>query len=263
MPNSTDSFKTFYSLNKTNDINPIVFIHGVGLNQEMWKPQINFFKNYTTLTYDFLGHGKTLLEKEKLTFKELSEQLNSLISFLDLGKIHLIGFSMGALIARNFSLAYGDKLKSLTIFGSTYQRTSEQRKKVMYRLKQTKLSNSLSNEALKRWFSNEFLVKNPKIYKEIFGMLENNNHKNFIKAYELFANYRDNDDLGKIKTKTLIMTGENDVGSTPEMSMNLSKKIKGSKYVEIKGGKHLCSIECPDDVNMTLKQFIDENNAQT
>ena len=89
MPNSTDSFKTFYSLNKTNDINPIVFIHCVGLNQEMWKPQINFFKNYTTLTYDFLGHGKTLLEKEKLTFKELSEQLNSLISFLDLGKIHL------------------------------------------------------------------------------------------------------------------------------------------------------------------------------
>ena len=88
-----------------------------------------------------------------------------------------------------------------------------------------------------------------------------NNHKNFLKAYELFANYRDNDDLGKIKTKTLIITGENDVGSTPEMSMNLSKKIKGSKYVEIKDGKHLCSIECPDDVNMTLKQFIDENNA--
>ena len=102
-----------------------------------------------------------------MTYK-LSEQLNSLISFLDLGKIHLIGFSLGALIARNFSLAYADKLKSLTIFGSTYQRTSEQRKKVMYRLKQTRLSNSLSNEALKRWFSNEFLVKNPKIYKEIF-----------------------------------------------------------------------------------------------
>ena len=120
MSNKFDSFGTSYSLKKINEKNPIVFIHGVGLNQEMWKPQINFFKNYTTLTYDFLGHGKTLLGKEKLTFKELSEQLNSLISFLDLGKIHLIGFSMGALIARNFASKYSDRLESLILLFEYY-----------------------------------------------------------------------------------------------------------------------------------------------
>ena len=66
--------------------------------------------------------------------------------------------------------------------------------------------------------------------------------------------------LKKINVNSLIATGENDIGSTPEMSKNLSKMIQGSKFVEIKRGKHLCGIECADDVNITLKKFIDTNN---
>ena len=69
--------------------------------------------------------------------------------------------------------------------------------------------------------------------------------------------------LKKINVNTLITTGENDVGSTPEMSKNLSKTIKGSKFVEIKRGKHLCGIECAKDVNITFKKFIDIHNDQT
>ena len=66
--------------------------------------------------------------------------------------------------------------------------------------------------------------------------------------------------IKKINVNTLITTGENDVGSTPEMSRNLSKVFKNSKFFEIKKGKHLCSIECTNDVNITFKEFIDINN---
>ena len=67
--------------------------------------------------------------------------------------------------------------------------------------------------------------------------------------------------LKKIDVNTLVATGENDVGSTPAMSRNLSKMIQKSKFIEIKKGKHLCSIECADDVNITFKEFIDQNNG--
>ena len=69
--------------------------------------------------------------------------------------------------------------------------------------------------------------------------------------------------LKKIDVNTLVATGENDVGSTPEMSKNLSKTIQGSKFIEIKKGKHLCSIECADDLNITFKKFIDQQNDKT
>ena len=117
---------------------------------------------------------------------------------------------------------------------------------------------------LRRWLSNDFLKNNPEIYKNIYAVLENNNPKDFLKCYEIFVNYIDDDNmLKKINVKSLIATGENDVGSTPEMSKNLSKMIRGSEFVEIKGGKHLCGIECSNDVNILLKKFIDKNNDET
>ena len=73
------------------------------MTKEIWEPQINFFKDYNTLTYDLLGHGKTPLKKSKVSFEDFSEQLIKLIKELNFNKIHLIGFSLGALIARHFA----------------------------------------------------------------------------------------------------------------------------------------------------------------
>ena len=62
-------------------------------------------------------------------------------------------------------------------------------------------------------------------------------HKNFLKAYELFANhYDDIAAIKKIDRKTLVMTGSDDLGSTPEMSKELVKDLVNSSYIEIKNG---------------------------
>jgi len=263
MPYTSNSFGTFYSLNKVNKDNPIVFVHGVGLNNEIWKPQINFFKKYNTLTYDLLGHGKTPLKKSKVTFNDFSRQLLNLIIELKFKKVHLVGFSLGALIARHFASKHNDRLCSLIIHGSIYKRTEEQKRVVINRFHVAKHNRSGSKKtAIARWMTEDFISKNPKIYDEIHSILESNNNKNFLKCYELFTHYIDNDDeIKKINVNTLITTGEHDVRSTPEMARNLNKVIKNSKFVEIKKGKHLCSIECADDVNITFKEFINENNV--
>ena len=65
--------------------------------------------------------------------------------------------------------------------------------------------------------------------------------------------------LEKIDTNTLVTTGQHDVGSTTEMAKNLSKKIKNSKYIEIKDGKHLCNMECAKNFNKILELFVDQN----
>ena len=70
---------TFYVFNKKEQSIPIVFIHGVGLTHEIWKPQLDFFKDYSNLSYDILGHGKSSLNKQNISFDDFSEQLINLI----------------------------------------------------------------------------------------------------------------------------------------------------------------------------------------
>ena len=254
MINATDSKATFYKLNQKEGI-PIVFIHGVGLDHNIWDPQINEFDN-TVLIYDILGHGRTPLNKEKISFDDFSDQIIDLIDELKFDKIHLVGFSIGSLIARNFATRFSDRLKSLTLLCSIFNRSDDEQKIVNERFEQTKKDQKLTKDALKRWFNKDFIEKNPLISDKIITILKNNNMDNFIKVYSLFVNHKDNEKFENINVKTLVMTGEGDVGSTPEMTDNLSKKIKNSEVKIIPVGKHLCSIECSYDVNKAIKEHI-------
>ena len=254
MINAKDANNTFYLLNKKKNT-PIVFIHGVGLNHTIWKPQIDAFNN-TVIAYDILGHGKTPLNKDNISFDDFSNQLINLVDELEIKKIHLVGFSIGSLIARNFASKFNERLESLTLLCSIFQRNQEQQQIVKDRFELAKKSKSLSKQALKRWFTDDYLEKNPNIYEKISLILEENNMENFLKVYQLFVNHEDNEKFENINTKTLVMTGEGDIGSTPEMSKNLSNIINNSEVKIISKGKHLCSIECADDVNMAIKKHI-------
>ena len=85
-----DPNQNYYSFNDKNTV-PVVFIHGVGLDQRMWEPQIEAFKEYSIITYDLLGHGKTIYNKEKVTLDDFSKQLTSILSFLKILILILVG----------------------------------------------------------------------------------------------------------------------------------------------------------------------------
>ena len=250
---------TFYVFNKKEQSIPIVFIHGVGLTYEIWQPQLDFFKDYSNLSYDILGHGKSSLTKQNISLDDFSEQLVDLIDELKIEKIHLVGFSIGSLIARNFATKYSKRLQSLILLGSIYKRSEQQQKIVNERFNQAKKELKLSRQALKRWFTDKYLENNPNTYEKISSILSENNMANFLKVYELFVRHKNDEDFEKIQTKTLVMTGEHDIGSTIEMSQQLSNIIKGSELKIIKDGKHLCGIECADEVNLAIKNFVNKN----
>jgi len=122
MPHNFDPNQNYHSFidNKTE---PLVFVHGVGLDQKMWDSQINSFSDHSIITYDLLGHGKTPYNKEEVTLNDFSDQLEYLLKFLKIDKINLVGFSLGSLIALDFASKFQYKLKTLTLLGTTYKRT--------------------------------------------------------------------------------------------------------------------------------------------
>ena len=258
MPQGSDSNQNYYSF-IDNNTTPLVFVHGVGLDHQMWEPQTSSLKEYSIITYDLLGHGKTPFNKEEITLDDFSKQLLSVLDFLKVDKCNLVGFSLGSLIALDFASKFQGRLKSLTVIGTTYKRTDNERALVVDRFNQAKLNKPISKQALRRWFTDKYLNDHPEINDQFMKILakDSKNHSNFLKAYKLFAYHHDNISMIKnIKTKTLIMTGSDDLGSTVEMSKSLSNDLINSSFTVINNGKHLCSIECADDININLKNFI-------
>jgi pimeloyl-ACP methyl ester carboxylesterase len=261
MSKTLDTFNTYYKFNKCNENSPIIFIHGIGLNHEIWNQQINYFKKYNTIVYDLIGHGKTPLNKKQITMKDFSKQLLNLVDVLNINKFHLVGFSLGSLIAQDFASLHGDRLNSLTLFGTAYKRTEDEKRQILNRYEVMKFKKDITKKrAVYRWFTEEFINKNPLIYKKIYSMLEKTNHETWLKVYKLFVHHKDNDmDIKKIKANTLVVTGSDDIGSKPKLSEEISKLIQGSRFKIIKNGRHLCNIECEKEFNLTIRKFVDNN----
>ena len=78
-----------------------------------------------------------------------------------------------------------------------------------------------------------------------------------MKTYKVFIESdKKKLDLSKFEMPTLIMTGENEVGSTPKMSRELNKDIINSTLYIIKGAKHGVTVEKADIVNDQLTRFL-------
>ena len=252
-----DSYGNFYQLSNLEESPTTIFIHGVGLDNTMWYPQKEHFHKKSVLFYDLINHGQSNGGFKELSFEVYSKQLLNLINELKLEKINLVGFSIGALIAQHFTENFYKRINKLVLIASVFQRSKKQIEIVKKRYNEALNGSSISDDSIKRWFSQNYLKNNPQVYDFFYDLLEKKNNKDFLTAYKIFVNsdlYPIN--YNNFKMPTLIMTGENEVGSTSLMSEGISKEIQNSFLYIIKNAKHGATIEQSNDVNKQINNFL-------
>ncbi len=245
----------------TGQGHPVVLIHGVGLNKEMWGGQIvGLAPQFQVIAYDMLGHGASPRPEPGTGLVGYAEQLRELLEHLKLERATVIGFSMGGLVARAFALHHPQQLEGLVILNSVFNRSAEQRAGVIERTRQAAEHGPDANAeaALSRWFSREYQAANPAQIAAIRQTLASNDPQGYLTTYELFATqdmYR-TEDLPSIKVPTLVATGELDPGSTPEMARQLAERIPGAQVVVLDEQRHMMPVESPRLVNQMLLDFL-------
>ncbi|KAF1056132.1 MAG: 3-oxoadipate enol-lactonase 2 [Pseudomonas delhiensis] len=245
---------------------PVVLIHGVGLNKEMWGGQIvGLVPHFQVIAYDMLGHGASPRPQAGTTLEGYADQLLELLDHLGLARATIIGFSMGGLVARAFALNHPTRTAGLVILNSVFNRTAEQRAGVIARTAQAAQHGPDANAeaALTRWFSHEYQAANPAQIAAIRQTLASNDPQGYLTTYELFATqdmYRA-DDLGSIQVPTLVATGELDPGSTPEMARQLAARIPGAESAVLDEQRHMMPVESPRLVNQMLLGFLQRARA--
>lgn len=248
----------------TGQGHPVVLIHGVGLNKEMWGGQIvGLAPHYQVIAYDMLGHGASPRPASETGLLGYAEQLRDLLDHLRIDQATVIGFSMGGLVARAFALHFPDRIAGLVALNSVFNRSPEQRASVIARTSQAAEHGPDANaaEALSRWFSREYQAANPAQMAAIRQKLASNDPQGYLTTYKLFATqdmYRA-EDLAQIKVPTLVATGELDPGSTPEMARQLAQRIPGAEAVILAEQRHMMPVESPRLVNQVLLEFLEKS----
>jgi pimeloyl-ACP methyl ester carboxylesterase len=244
----------------------LVLLHGVGLNQSIWAEQVKAFApTRQVITYDLLGHGRSGPVPENATLEDWAHQLENLVEELKLERFSLVGFSFGGMIAQAYAAKSADRIEKLVLMSTVYDRSEAQQASVLSRLEVVKREgpHATIRTALSRWFSPQFAESHTDVMNRYVVMLRENDASSFLSAYTCFATV-DRDLVGvlaKFNRPTLIMTGELDTGSTPDMARKLAGMIPGAEYSIIAGGRHMMPVEMPDEVNSVLRHFLNGGNS--
>ena len=172
------------------DGEPIVFIHGVGMNKDVWTLQAStFVSSHRVIVYDMLGHGGSALPPENATLADYCYQLAALLDALGVGAANVVGHSMGALVATSFALRYPERVLRLIAMNAVYARTAEQRAMVEARaatLFQTGLAKTLDG-TITRWFGAHPDAALAEKAASVRRWLESVDPIGYARTYRLFA----------------------------------------------------------------------------
>ncbi len=96
----------------------VLFLHAAFVNHKMFQPQIIYFENkYNILAVDIIGHGKSTDTKKGDCLEKMSAWIYDIMNAEKIKKLHIVGISLGAVLAQDFANRYPEAVNSLACFG--------------------------------------------------------------------------------------------------------------------------------------------------
>jgi 3-oxoadipate enol-lactonase len=239
---------------------PLIFVHAFPLSSQMWKAQIEFFKNhFRVITYDVRGLGKSKTTNNQFTMEKYADDFLSIAGHLKLEKILACGVSMGGYILLRSYVKNPDLFGGLILADTRSERDDD--------AGLINRSNVITNiiEGKRNEFVSIFLTKliNKKSYnnsglRNFLEKIIKDNTDEGICGAQLAMETRTNaiDYLNTFDIPTLILVGEDDILTPLSCAETMNKLIPNSELKIIRESGHLSNLENPDTFNVYVFDFI-------
>jgi len=261
---------TFYSSNGTayqisgpETAPVVVLIHGLGLNRQVWDAYEDALgARFRVLSYDLFGHGESPAPPRFPDLGLFADQLIELMDEMGINRAVLAGFSLGGMINRRLAIDHPERVSALIILNSPHERQAEAQALVERHAMESSAGGPAAtlDAAIERWFSVDFRDRKPDFIAMVRGWVLANDA-------EIYAQCRRTLAFGVVELirpdppldlPALVITGENDSGSTPAMSVAIADEISQARVVIMPQMKHMGLVEHPQLFIDQMFGFIDK-----
>jgi pimeloyl-ACP methyl ester carboxylesterase len=261
--------KGFYY--RTNDFKPgrpiLVFVHGVIGSTSSWADYEKIFENkYNVLTYDLRGHGasKKFSHFPDYKIRNFADDLKDLVSSLHISKFVLVGHSMGTLIVLEYIKRYKEDVIASILISPIFNPEKKTASQALRQLLELSPILNLFPFNLKPGRHIDY-AKFPNTTEWDIRRLSIDAWNTGVRIYLYCLRHvmATNQEycLEKIEIPTLFIHGEKDTVAKMENSVVLSKIVRNSEFVIIKGTDHFVILNNAPQVSEIIDSFLKKNQA--
>jgi 3-oxoadipate enol-lactonase len=246
------------------DGEPVLMIHGLGGTTNTFTPLLPAFSRNRRVRFDLPGSGRSSRVEGPLTVQTFVHAALKAMAAAKVEKAHVVGHSMGTIVATHLAAAESNAVRSLALFGpllappdqaraNIRSRAGRARQEGMQGIADALVSASLSSETKTKRHAAVAFVRESLMAQEPDG---------YARSCEALAEMQPAD-TSKIACPTLLVTGDEDVVSPPQSVRMMGQKIAGSRVEVLRGCGHWTPVEKPDECIELLKRFyVDANRIR-
>jgi pimeloyl-ACP methyl ester carboxylesterase len=238
---------------------PLLFLHGLGSSSRDWEFQKSYFSSrYQVISVDIRGHGRSEKPPGPYTIDLFARDVVELHKTLGLGPVHVVGLSMGGMIAFQLAVDQPSVVHTLTIVNSgpalivntLRLRLSFKKRECIVRLfGMRKMGKVLANALLPDAHQQE-------LHRTFIDRWAENNRKAYLSSLRALIGWSVADRIHNIHCPTLIVTADQDY--TPvAYKQAYADKIPSAAVAVIRHSRHMSPIDQPEAFNRTLDDFLD------
>jgi 3-oxoadipate enol-lactonase len=237
------------------DATPIVFLHGVGSDKSVWRPQLDHFgQERRAIAFDYPGYGDSDFSERATTRSEFAEAIWAALTSLKVGAAHICGLSLGGIIAMEMFGLAGDRCRSLILADTFATHPNGQG------IYERSMAAATDAEGLARFAHARApaLVADQSrhLLPEIIATMSRLDPRAYRIGAAAVWLAEERVRASEIEVSTLVLCGKEDGITPPALSEELAALIAGSRLALIEGAGHLSNLEQPEAFNNVVEEFI-------
>jgi 3-oxoadipate enol-lactonase len=237
----------------------LVLANSLGSDLRIWDGLVpHLTEDFRIIRYDNRGHGLSDAPAPPYRLDDFVLDLLGLLDALQINEASVCGLSVGGVIAQGLALSYPDRVSALVLCDTGMRIGSFDSWEERIRLVRESGLTQLISFSMERWFSAAFREHRSVEMRGYANMLLRTPVDGYLgTCYAL----RDADltrETPKINKPALVLCGDQDLGTPPDLGRELARAIPGGRFSLIKDAAHLTCIEQPQAIARQLREFFQE-----
>ncbi|MGA1060139.1 MAG: 3-oxoadipate enol-lactonase [Burkholderiaceae bacterium] len=237
----------------------VTMSHSLCCNVHMWDGLAQeLAQRHRVLRFDTRGHGQSDAPTGPYTLAELGADAYGLMQQLGIELSHWIGLSMGGMIGQTMALAYPGLFASMVLADTSagYPAATQSAWGERMRMAREGGMQAVVPGTLARWFTEPFRQAQPEVMAKVTEMITTTPLPGYLGCCEAIAALDLLDRIHAIACPTLVVVGDQDGATTPDMARDIAARIAGAKLHVVPNASHIANMEQPANFNQAVHAFL-------